>query len=412
MLETKRSDPRPGAAEPRRADAASWRVFLLLIAMSAIGPTSLNILQPALPHLAETLRSDPGIVQLTLSLYLLGLGASQLVMGPLSDRFGRRPVVLAGLALTTVSSVAAMAATSIEGLVAARLVQSLGASTGLAVGRAIIRDLYERDRAASMIGWVTMAMVLAPMVAPLIGGALDDMLGWQAIFGFLALATAIVLAGAAVALPETRAQAPPGGRVSRLGEETAALARSPSFAGYVLAAAISSAMYFAFIGGAPHVFITQMGGTPTEYGLWFAVGSFGYMAGNYIAARWSARVGVDTMIHWGLWIGLVAALAEAVVVLLAPHWGPATIFVPQAVISFGAGFLLPNAVAGAVSVRPQAAGTAAGITGFAQMALGAAVTQHAGTLLAGSPTAVPLALFMAVLVTALVLSFAVLVRRP
>src|SRR5438309_10989101 len=163
--------------------------------MTAIGPLSLNILMPAVPGLAATLAAEPATVQLTLSLFLLGLAASQLVVGPLSDRFGRRPIVLAGLAVTVVSSLAAMAATSIDALIAARTIQSLGASTGLVVGRAIIRDLYDREHAASMIGWVTMAMVVAPMVAPLVGGVLDTMFGWQAIFAFIAVASALTLIG-------------------------------------------------------------------------------------------------------------------------------------------------------------------------------------------------------------------------
>src|SRR5438105_9101249 len=144
------AQPRPGAA----------RMLVLLIAMTAIGPLSLNILMPAVPGLAATLAAEPATVQLTLSLFLLGLAASQLVVGPLSDRFGRRPIVLAGLAVTVVSSLAAMAATNIETLIVARTAQALGASSGLVIGRAIIRDLYDRAHAASMIGWVTLAMVV------------------------------------------------------------------------------------------------------------------------------------------------------------------------------------------------------------------------------------------------------------
>ena len=135
-----------------------------------------------MPGLIATLGAGAGTVQLTLSLFLLGMAISQLVLGTLSDRFGRRPVMLAGLALTVVASFAALAATSIAGLIVARTVQAFGATVGIVIGRAIIRDLYDRDRAASMIGWVTMAMVVAPMIAPLIGGALDTAFGWHAIF--------------------------------------------------------------------------------------------------------------------------------------------------------------------------------------------------------------------------------------
>ena len=182
------------------------------MAMTAIGPATLNILVPALPGLVTRLASDTGTVQLMLSLYLLSLATAQLLLGPLSDRFGRRPVVLAGLALSVVASLAAIAASSIGALIGARVVQAVGASTGIVIGRAIIRDLYERDRAAAMIGLVTTAMVIAPMVSPLIGGILDTAFGWEAIFLFIAAFSGAVLLWAALVLPETRpasvAQAP------------------------------------------------------------------------------------------------------------------------------------------------------------------------------------------------------------
>src|SRR5436190_23496375 len=181
-----------------------WRLLALLIAVTSIGPISLNILTPAMPGMIVSLGADASVVQLTLSLYLAGMAISQLVLGPLSDRFGRRPVMLAGLALTVVASFAALATTSIAGLIVSRTVQAFGATAGIVIGRAVIRDLYERDRAASMIGWVTMAMVIAPMLAPLLGGMLDTAFGWQAIFAFIGLSAAAVLVWAVVELRETR----------------------------------------------------------------------------------------------------------------------------------------------------------------------------------------------------------------
>ena len=190
------------------------------MAMTAIGPATLNILVPALPGLITRLATDTGTVQLTLSLYLLSLATAQLLLGPLSDRFGRRPVVLAGLALAVLASLAAIATSSIGALIAARIVQAVGASTGIVIGRAIIRDLYERDRAAAMIGLVTTAMVIAPMIAPLVGGILDTAFGWEAIFLFIALFSGAVLLWAVVVLPETRpanAARAPGDAVAGLG---------------------------------------------------------------------------------------------------------------------------------------------------------------------------------------------------
>src|SRR2546423_3063757 len=272
-----------------------WRLLALLIAMTAVGPLSLYILAPAMPGLIVTFAADAGAVQLTLSLCLCGMAVSQLVLGPLSDRFGRRPVMLAGLALTVVANFAALAATSIIGLIVARAVQAFGATCGIVIARAVIRDLYERDRAASMIGWVTMAMVVAPMIAPLIGGVLDAAYGWWAIFVFVGLFAAAVLIWTVSVLPETRAVATSEGIVRFL-TDTKSLLTDPTFIGYALVSTFNSAMFFTFIGGAPHVVVTIMHRSPAEYGIWFVILSLVYMAGNFAAGRWSAKYGVGVLI--------------------------------------------------------------------------------------------------------------------
>jgi DHA1 family bicyclomycin/chloramphenicol resistance-like MFS transporter len=371
--------------------------------MTAIGPLSLNILVPAVPGLTASLAADAGSVQLTISLYLLGLAVSQLALGPLSDRFGRRPVVLAGLALSAVASLAAIAASSIGGLIVARLVQSFGASTGLVIGRAIIRDLVERERAASMIGLVTTVMVVVPMLAPLIGGFLDTAFGWDAIFVCVAALSGLVLVWAAWLLPETRPAHGTGGGLGAYG--------SPIFHAYVLSGALASASYFVFLGGIPHAVVTLMGRTSAEYGVWFAVSSVGFMAGNLAASRYSMRYGVDAMIRWGLRLQLVACIASVFTGEYLFHLGPAALFLPQLFISFGNGVALPNAIAGAVSVRPEAAGTAAGITGFMQMALGAALAQFGGWVVATGASVLPITLTMVAVTLAGIVTFAVLMRR-
>jgi DHA1 family bicyclomycin/chloramphenicol resistance-like MFS transporter len=371
----------------------------------------LNILTPAVPGLGVTFAAEPAAVQLTLSLYLLGLAASQLVMGPLSDRLGRRPVVLMGLTLAAVASVAAIAATSVEALIVARIAQAVGASAGVVVGRAIIRDLYDRDRAAAMIGWVTSATVVAPMLAPMIGGFLDTALGWQAIFAFVGLVSAAILIGATIALPETQAAMMRGGGIVRFLEEARLLIATPQFCGYALCVAANSAMFFVYVGGAPHVVVAIMGRSSAVYGVWFALASIGYMAGNFFAARTSARFGVHRMIWWGTLLTLIAVVSEVALVLIWPDGGPATIFVPQIVISVGSGLLMPNALAGAVSVRPQAAGTASGFTGFLQMGLGALSAQAVSHLLDGAATALPMVLVMLGFGIAGLAAFVGLVRR-
>jgi DHA1 family bicyclomycin/chloramphenicol resistance-like MFS transporter len=389
---------------------APRRLLPLLMAMTAIGPATLNILVPALPGLVTRLASDTGTVQLTLTLYLLSLAAAQLLLGPLSDRFGRRPVVLAGLALNVVASFAAITASSIAALIDVRVIQAIGASTGIVIGRAIIRDLYERERAAAMIGLVTTAMVIAPMVSPLIGGVLDTAFGWEAIFVFIAAFSGVVLLWAVLVLPETRpasvAHAP-----GMLIEHWRALIGSAKFHGYVLCGALGSAPFFTFLGGGPHVVVTLMGRTSAEYGVWFAITSLGYMSGNFTASRLSQRFGVDVMIMAGIGFELVGAGLTTILVATMPDAGPAIIFLPQLVISYGNGLLLPNAIAGAISIRRQAAGAASGMTGFAQMAVGAASTQIVTIALAGAHSAMPMAWMLMIVVVATAAAFAVLVRK-
>lgn len=404
-------DPDPPGEKVARTDQGHpWRLLALLIGMTAVGPLSLNILAPAMPGLIATFNADPGAVQLTLSLFLFGMAISQLVLGPLSDRFGRRPVTIAGLALTVVANFAALAATSITGLIVARALQAFGATCGIVIARAVIRDLYERDRAASMIGWVTMAMVVAPMLAPLIGGALDTTLGWQGIFAFVGLFAAAVLGWTMLVLPETRAVSTSEG-VARFLSGTKSLLTDPKFIGYALVSTFNSAMFFTFIGGAPHVVVAIMHRAPTEYGVWFVILSLAYMAGNFAAGRWSAKYGVDTMIKAGVALTVLGAAVGVAWMLIDPQGGPPVVFAPQMIIGFASGFMLPNAIAGAVSVRPHAAGTAAGITGFLQMGLGAATSQLIGHLLAGAATGLPLALIVLVLCACGLAAFFALVRR-
>jgi MFS transporter, DHA1 family, multidrug resistance protein len=367
-------------------------LLALLIAIGSIGPLSVNIIVPAVPALATAFAADPAIVQLTISLYFAGLACAQVLHGSLADRFGRRPVLLGGFAVAVITSFAAAAATNVTALIVARTTQAFGASTGIVVARAVIRDLYERDRAASVIGWVTMSVVAVPMFGPLIGGLLEERWGWQAIFVCVGLVSLVTVAWAAVALPETRAAKTAevqSGR--RLWRESRALLLTPAFAGYVLCAAMISGPFFAIVGGGPHVVITIMGRSATELGFWLLLSSIGYMAGNFLAGWLSVRYGGHAMLWWGLIVELAAALAGAIYVAAVPSAGPAAIFVPLFVIYIGNGMALPNAIAGAISVRPEAAGTAAGVTGFVQMGWGAAVAQLTAYPVATATTAAPLA---------------------
>ncbi|MGA7486974.1 MAG: multidrug effflux MFS transporter [Xanthobacteraceae bacterium] len=404
-------DPTTKNSAEREANVTPWRLLALLIAMTGVSSLSLNILVPAIPGLVTKFAADPAQVQLTISLYLMGLAGAQLVFGPLSDRFGRRPVVLAGLALATVASTAAIFAASIASLILARVAQSLGASTGQTIGRAIIRDLYDREHAASMIGLVTSVVVLMPMAAPLVGGILDTLFGWEAIFVFAAGLSFTVFAWAVLALPETRKSSPGPGGLGRFRADVAALTASPRFFGYALCAGLGSAPFFSFLGGAPHVVVSMLGRTSAEYGLWFFVPSLGFMAGNFAVSRLTGRFGIDALIWWGIASTVVGCLISVFAYSALPGWEMATIFLPQIVVGFGNGLLLPTAIAAAVSIRPQVAGTASGLTGFIQMAIGACAAQLGGHVIAHASGAMPMLLLMLAFGVATGIAVLTLVRR-
>jgi len=396
----------------RGADATTpWSLLLLLMAMTSIGPTTLNVVVPALPAMAHRLDSDIATIQLTVSIYLLALAGGQLVMGPLSDRFGRRRVVLAALALTAAASVLAVAVATVSSLIVARVLQAFGASAGIVISRAIMRDLFDKDRAASMIGLVATVMVVAPTFGPLIGGLLDTGFGWESVFLFTAVTTTMVVVWAAFVLPETGQFNVVPGEKAGFFRDLATLAKSSIFWGYICGAAFGSSVFFAFLGGGAHIIITLMERSSAEYGVWFAISSIGYMSGNFAASRLSTRLGVERMIWWGIGIEALGVLIALPLAIWAMPLGPAIIFGPQLIVNFGNGLLLPGVIAGAVSVRPQAAGTAAGIVGFMQMSIGAAVAQYAGTLTAASDSPVPMAIMMVLLVAILAGSFGLLVRR-
>jgi DHA1 family bicyclomycin/chloramphenicol resistance-like MFS transporter len=399
----------PGTTTPRRT--TSRQMLVLLVAMASVGPLSINIIVPAIPGLAASLQTDLATVQLTISLFFAGLAGAQLVLGTLSDRFGRRPVLLAGFAVAVLTSLAAAAATSVGGLIVARTLQALGAATGIVVGRAIVRDVFSRDKAASMLAWVTMSTVVIPMFGPLIGGVLDEWWGWRSIFLFIGLTSLIVVVWAALGLPETRdPQAVSGGSLRQLGTEARALLSTPAFAGYALCAGMISGPYYVVLGAAPQVVITQMGRSPAELGLWFIMTSLGYMLGNFIAGRFSAAYGIFAMIFWGLLLELVGAVAGLALTPILATAGPLALFAPITVIYIANGIALPSAIAGAISVRPQAAGTAAGVAGCTQMGCGALISQLMSYPMAAATSAFPMTLAMVVISVLGMLAYWLLIR--
>ncbi|HEX5078131.1 MAG TPA: multidrug effflux MFS transporter [Geminicoccaceae bacterium] len=369
------------AARPARLSPA---FMALLVGMTALAPLSMQIFVPALPAIQRGFAVPTGVAQLALSLSILANAIATLSYGPLSDRFGRRPAVLIGLGLFVVGSVMCALASTIGLLILGRIVQAAGGATGMVMARAIVRDLYERDQAAAMIAYLTMAMVVAPMLAPSVGAILMDLSDWRAIFVALTVVGILLLWSARLRLIETRPGSAGGAGWESMLAGGGRLLRSRAFVSYVLQSAFSMSMFFAFVSGAPYFVIDVLERSAAEYGLWFILVSVGYMAGNFAAARLTRRAGLDRMILLGS-AGALVATSLTLSLLIALPWSPALLFGPMMLTSFANGLAMPNAQAGAISVEPALAGTASGVAGFSQLLCAAIASQAVGMLQDGTP---------------------------
>ena len=381
--------------------------LFIIIAAVASGPLAIHILVPSLPGLQRVFDTDYATVQLTLTLYFFAFAGAQLIYGPLSDRFGRRPVLLAGQALYVVGGVICLSASTIEVLIAGRIVQGIGGCAGFVLARAIVRDLYEREKAASMLAYVTMAMVVVPMMSPGIGGYLDVWFGWWANFVLVVAYGAVVKVAAIFVLHETNMTRQPLRGIANLTQSYGRLLRLRVFRGYAFQVGFSTGAFFTFVGGASYVMVEVMGRPASEYGLYFMIVAAMYMVGNFGAGRLSIGVGIDRMIVIGTSVSLVAT-AVLFVLSLSVGLTPLSLFGWTGVMVMGSGLSQANGLAGAVSVDPTRAGAASGISGFLQMMMGAVGTQAVGMLL--DDTAVPLTSAMLLLMSLSVLSHVVGVR--
>ncbi|PLW76773.1 multidrug effflux MFS transporter [Cohaesibacter celericrescens] len=334
----------------------------ILVAVTAVNPLALNLYVPSMPSVQATFSAPASLVQLTLSLGLVGTGLIQLAIGPLSDQFGRRPVLLWGLVFAVVASIYCSITPSLNGLIVGRVIQVAGGAAGLVLGRAIVRDLHKPSEAASMLGYVTMGMAMAPMIAPTIGGMLDDFASWRAGFAFTAVFIIIVLAWAWYSLPETNQHIGQSPSIRAMLGDYKLLLGLKSFWVFTMVTAFTGGSFFAFLGGAPYVsrHIFDLGAT--EYGLYFMLVAIGYSLGNYITGRYASRLGLFRMILGG---GLVTlgSCASIVLLSLVGIETPATLFGGMFFLGAGNGMVMPSASAGVVSVLPRLAGSASGLSG-------------------------------------------------
>jgi DHA1 family bicyclomycin/chloramphenicol resistance-like MFS transporter len=350
----------------------------------------MNMFLPSLPNMTEYFQTDYRLMQLSVALYLGVSAAMQVVIGPVSDKYGRRPVVLAGLAIFLIATLGCILAPTAESFLFFRMCQAIVA-VAMVLSRAAVRDLYEQDKAASMIGFVTMGMAVVPMISPMIGGVLDELFGWKANFWALFVLGALTLWLAWRDMGETAAKS--GKSLPQQFAEYPELLTSPRFWGYSLAAAFCSGAFFAYLGGGPFVGSVVFGMSPFWVGIYFGAPALGYFFGNWITGGYAQRFGANRLVLIGTLINFSGILLS-LGIFLAGHGSPLSFFGLMTFVGLGNGLVIPNATAGMLSVRPHLAGSASGLGGAIMIGGGAALSALAGAMLGEDTGAFPLLYIM------------------
>ncbi len=381
-------------------------VFTLVL-IAGIGALNMSAFLPSLPHMTAYFDTRYDVIQLSISLYLAITAVLQLFIGPIADRYGRRVVTLWCYSIFLVATLGCIYAPTVELFLTFRMFQG-AVVVGLVLSRAIVRDMYEQNEAASMIGYVTMGMAMIPMIAPMIGGALDEAFGWHAVFWFIFIAGFAIAAISWADLGETSK----GGGVSfsQQFQDYPELFMSRRFWGYVISSAFASGSFFAYLGGGPYVASTVFGLSSFWAGVYLGAPSVGYFVGNFLSGRHSATYGVNWMVRTGASVTTVA-LAIAVVLTaigLAPE---AVFFIASIFVGVGNGMVIPNASAGMLSVRPHLAGTASGLGSACMIGGGAVLSMFAGTVIqrGGGSLMLLIIMFLSVLIG--LLSIIYVIRR-
>jgi DHA1 family bicyclomycin/chloramphenicol resistance-like MFS transporter len=378
-----------------------------LILMAGLSALTMNIFLPSLPGMAAYFDAPYALMQLSVALYLALSAVLQVLIGPISDRYGRRKVLLWSIVLFLIATVGTLLAQTATTFLIFRMAQAVIAAC-MVLSRAVVRDMVPDAQAASMIGYVTMGMSIVPMIGPVIGGVLDESFGWHANFALLLGLGLVTLALVWADLGETATLR----RVSLMDQMRTypGLLRSQRFWGYVGCASFASGSFFAYLGGAPYVGNEVFGLSSSEIGILFAITAIGYAAGNFFAGRYSVRLGMNRMVLIGSIVN-VAGMGLLCLVTWAGVHSAYVFFGFTVAVGLGNGLTLPNANAGMLSIKPELAGTASGLGGAIQIGGGAALAALAGTLLGPGASEMPLILLMlASAVLALVCILAVIRR--
>lgn len=366
---------------------------ILLAAMTAIGPLSTDIYLASLPNIAQVFEASTGSVQLTLSLYLVGFAIGQIFYGPFSDKFGRRPMLLAGFALFLAATCACIFANSIGMLILGRVVQALGAAGPIIIARAIVRDLFVGARAGRQLAVMSTIMGVMPIGAPVLGGFLQAAFGWRSSFVAIGSIGLILGSAALLFLPETNKHRHDGPiSVGSILGSFAIVLRNRAFVSYLLLQAFSYNGLFAFISGSSYVLQNVYGLTAIQFGFTFAICSMCFVTGTSIGVRLVRKRGLDGMISLGVTFLLIGGLGQTIDYLLFPEYFFA-LTIPQMCFFLGMGFMLPQTMAAAMTPFPERAGAASSLMGFVQMASASIVSALMAAAFAGA--AWPLVIVMA-----------------
>ncbi|WP_103350219.1 multidrug effflux MFS transporter [Amycolatopsis sp. CA-128772] len=385
---------------------AQLKFVLVLGGLTAFGPLSIDMYLPALPRMAADLHAADSTVQLTLSAFIVGLALGQLVLGPLSDALGRRRPLLAGLALYVVGSVLCAVSPDAWLLVAARLVQSLGAAAGIVIARATVRDLYSGTAMTKFFSTLMLVSGLAPILAPLIGGQLLTWTSWRGVFVVLTAFGALLLAVVVFFLPEPSVSRSPA-RLGQVMRTYGRLALDRSFAGYALASGLLFASMFAYISGSSFALQGVYGLSPQAYSVVFGLNGVGIVLAGQLNGRLVGRIRERALLRSGLLLGVAGGVfVLASVVLRAPL---AVLLVSLFVLVSSIGLVMPNASSLALASHARSAGAASALLGVLQFVVGAAATPLVG--LGGPGTAVPMAATMAGFAVLALVAYLVLARE-
>jgi MFS transporter, DHA1 family, multidrug resistance protein len=363
-----------------------WYFFIALVSITFIGPLSIHLFIPAMPAVKEAFGVSTGVAQLTLSLEMLSMACFTVAYGGLSDRFGRKRVLLSGLVLFTCGAASCMAATNLPMLLAGRILQGAGAGCGVVLARAIARDVYGQERVAQVIAYLTAAYVLGPMLAPPIGGQLTALFGWRALFMLASAVGLVVILAVILAVPETRSRTTAAPRGVVAGYKS--LLSRRRFVGFTLQPGLMSAAFYTQATAASFLAAEHLGANASEIGLWFFAFPVGFMAGSFI----SGRIGANRSIEFMTILGGVIGVTNGVLLASWLYFGGvsmAALYIPGMFVSLAQGLSMPYAQAGAMAVDPQLAGSASGAVVFSQFFWPAVLQQLTGLLADG--TWVPMA---------------------